>query len=250
MRILTTSSNQSLVARGVRRTVAGLIRSSLRSSFRSVRWVGAWPLLPEGQPVVLYANHHSFFDGYLLWWLLTQHLDRPPLVWMREHDQIPLFGPLGTLPFPEDDARRRAQTLRETARRMRAVPETTLFLFPEGEQRPPDAGIGPFETADLARVARLVPDAAWWPVALRLTWWDADRPIALLTGDTPHDAPDGDERPRLDALLNRLRAVRPVGDGVTIDGVPAASRVLLDGKRAPGERWNLTVLGPLLQRFS
>ncbi|MEM6783490.1 MAG: 1-acyl-sn-glycerol-3-phosphate acyltransferase [Bacteroidota bacterium] len=249
MRILTTSSNQSLVARGVRRAVAGLIRSSLRSSFRSVHWVGAWPTLPAGTPVVLYANHHSFFDGYLLWWLTTQHLGRPPLVWMREHDRIPLFGPLGTLAFPDDDPRRRAQTLRETAHRMRAVPETTLLLFPEGAQRPPDAGVGPFETADLARIARLLPDAAWWPVALRLTWWDADRPVALLTGGATHETPDGGERARLDALLGRLRAVRPAEGGVTLADAPAASRVLLEGKQAPGERWNLAALGPLLQRF-
>ncbi|MEM9999147.1 MAG: 1-acyl-sn-glycerol-3-phosphate acyltransferase [Bacteroidota bacterium] len=256
MYVPTTSSNQSLAARAVRRSVAGLIRRSLRSSFRSVRWVGAWPPpLPAGRPVVLYANHHSFFDGYLLWWLLTQHLRRPPLVWMRDHDRIPLFAPLGTLAFPDDDPRRRAQTIRETARRMRTVPDTALILFPEGEQRPPDAGIGPIATGGLQRIARLLPDAVWWPVALRLTWWDADRPVALLAGGSPHDAPTGDEAARLDTLVDLLRAARPPAFGVDNEGVTphvtaAAQRVLLEGTRSPAERWDLTPLRGFLGRFA
>ncbi|MEM8599588.1 MAG: hypothetical protein AAGF99_06695, partial [Bacteroidota bacterium] len=120
----------------------------------------------------------------------------------------------------------------------------------EGEQRPPDAGLGPFDTANLVRLGRLLPDALWWPVALRLTWWEADRPVALLMGGAPHDSPDDQERTRMDGLLTQLRAVRPAAEGVTLDGAPAASRVLLEGKRSPGERWDLTALAPFLDRFS
>ena len=217
---------------------------TLRGTFRRVVWVGPPPALPPGAPVVLYANHHGFHDGYLLWWLVGRTLGRPALVWMEAWDQVPLFGPIGALPFPPDDPARRLRTIRTTARRMAADPATVLFLFPEGDLRPPDAGLGPFR-ADLPRLARLLPPGTqWWPVALRTTWWGEDRPTALLTADPPHPAPDGGEADRLAALLARLAATRPA------DVAHGRARLLLDGRRSPAERWDLSRLAPLFARWS
>lgn len=232
-----------------RRAVEGLILRDLRRTFRRVAWLGPWPpalpVGPDGQPapLVLYANHHGFHDGYLLWLLVGHALGRPALVWMEEWDRAPLFGPLGALPFPPDDARARARAVREAARRMTADPRTVLLLFPEGILGPPDAGLAPFRTEPV-RLARLLPPgAAWWPVALRATWWGDDRPTALLTADAPH-APDGREAARLGALLDRLRAARPA------DLAEGRARRLLDGAPSAHERWDLSRLAPLFRRWT
>ena len=224
--------------------VERMIARDLRRTFRRVVWVGPEPwtngaLDPE-RPLVLYTNHHSFHDGYFLWLLAVRTLGRPALLWMNDWERIPLFGPLGTLPFPPDDERQRAATIRETARRLRDRPEHVFLYFPEGTLRPPDAGLGAFDAAAFTRLARLFPDEAqWWPVGIRVTWWGEDRPTVLLAGGTPHDAPDAGERARLQALLADLHAVRP-----------GAGRTLLAGSKSAHERWNLARLAPLLRRWT
>jgi len=231
-------------ARLARRFIERLMHRDLRRAFRRVVWVGEHaPALPDG-PVVLYANHHGFYDGHLLWLLAARTLGRPVVVWMAEWTRAPLFGPAGALPFPKHDVRSRTATLRETVRRMERDPRTVLLLFPEGELRPADAGLGPFR-ADLARLGRVLPaETAWWPVALRVTWWGEDRPTALLTTEAVHPAPDGREAERLGALLHRLRRAEPawLRDG--------RARLLLDGTRSAHERWNLSTLAPLFRRWT
>lgn len=225
--------------------VERLIERSLRRSFRRVVWVGPEPwhgadaVLSPGRPLVLYTNHHSFYDGYFLWLLARRVMDRPPLLWMNEWARIPLFGPLGTLPFPPDDAAQRLATIRETARRLRDDPRHVFLYFPEGELRSPDAGVAEFSRDAFRRLAKLFPDATqWWPVGIHVTWWGEDRPTALLTGGAPHDAPTG-ERDRLDALLETLRTT-----------APNTGRVLLDGRPSAHERWDLSVLAPLFRRWT
>jgi hypothetical protein len=159
---------------------------------------------------------------------------------MNEWARTPLFGPLGTLPFPTDDQRQRLATIRETARRLQNHPEHTFLYFPEGELGPPDAGVAAFSPDAFGRLARLFPDATqWWPVGIHVTWWGEDRPTALLSGGTPRNAPTGEERGYLTDVLDTLRAVRP-----------ETGRVLLDGRPSAHERWDLSRLAPLFRRWT
>lgn len=226
--------------------VEGLIERDLRRTFRRVVWIGPEPwrgpdaVLAPDRPLVLYSNHHSFHDGYFLWLLVRRILDRPPMLWMNEWDRIPLFGPLGALPFPLDDPAQRLATIRETARRMHENTGQVFIYFPEGELGPPDAGVAEFSPSAFTRLAKLLPaPTQWWPVGVRVTWWGEDRPTVLLGGDAPHDAPAGDERTRLGRTIEKLRAARP-GEGQT----------LLDGRASAHERWDLARLGPLLRRWT
>jgi hypothetical protein len=238
--------NPSLGRRLATSFVERLIVRSLRQSFRRVVWVGpepwrgATPALSPERPLALYTNHHSFYDGYFLWLLARRVLDRPPLLWMNEWARIPLFGPLGTLPFPTDDRRQRLATIRETARRLRDRPEHVFLYFPEGELGAPDAGVAEFSPDAPRRLAKLLPDATqWWPVGIHVTWWGEDRPTAILGGGAPHDTPTGDERAHLTAVLDTLRATEP-GTG----------RVLLDGRPSAHERWDLSRLAPVFRRWT
>jgi 1-acyl-sn-glycerol-3-phosphate acyltransferase len=220
-----------------------MMRRDLRRAFRRVVWVGPPPAgrVPPGTPLAIAANHHHFYDGHLLWLLAGGSLGRTVTVWMREWDRIPLFGPIGALPFPADDAAARLATIRTTARRLRDDPAHAFLYFPEGEMGVPDAGVAPFPDGQIARLARVLPpETRWLPVAIHVTWWGEDRPTALLTAGDLAAAPPEDLRADLDGLIARLRDTRP--------GDPDL-HVLLEGRRDPGERWNLRLLSPLFRRW-
>ena len=235
----------ALALRAGRAYAAQTMTQSLRAAFRRTVW--AAPALEDpapGRPLVVYANHHVYHDSFLLWHLLTRGLGRPIVVWMAEWERAPIFGPIGALPFPDDDARARAQTIRETARRMTADARTALFVYPEGHMHPPEDGLLPFK-ADLPRLARVLPDtAAFVPVGLRTSWWGQSRPTAILGAGEAHGTPDGTERERLAAVLDRLGGVRPgdldLGHAITV----------FDGQPGPDERWDLSPVAPLFRRIT
>lgn len=227
----------------VRRAVEALMVRDLRRSFRRVVWVGPPPAgrVPPGRPLAIPANHHHFHDGYLLWLLASRALGRRTTVWMRHWDQIPLFGPIGALPFPVDDGAARLATIRKTAARLRTDPAHAFLYFPEGDLGVPDAGVAPFPRRQVARLARVLPpETAWLPTAIRLTWWGEDRPTALLTAGPLTDAPPDDLHGTLEGLIARLAAARPSDPEL---------HLLLEGRRDPGERWNLRLLSPLFRRW-
>ena len=219
-----------------RPVVSWLMLRSLRRTFRRVCWVGEPPDLPADRPVVAYANHHYFHDGYLAWLVLQRVLDRPGLLWMREWDRYPFFRAVGALPFPDDAPSRRAATIRHTARRMREHPETVLIYFPEGRLRPPERGIDTFDTAYLHRLDRVLPDPLWWPLAMHVTWWGEPHPTALLGAGPPASGISGEEPQILASVVQSVRTATP--------GTP---RCLLDGRRPGSERWSFRSLRPLFR---
>ena len=230
-------------ARLVRRFAERTIRRSLRDGLRRVVAAGDAADPAPGRPLVLVANHHVYPDSFVLWHLITRVWGRPMVVWMEAWDRAPLFGPVGALPFPDGDARRRVRTVRETARRMAADPATALYLYPEGAMRVPEDGLGEFK-ADLPRLARLLPETvAWVPVGVRTSWWGEARPTAVVAVGPAADSPDG-ARAALDAALDRARAARP---GHLADG---RARVLFEGARGDDERWDLSRLAPLFERWT
>ena len=220
--------------------VEWLLRRDLRRAYRQVNWVGPRPSFSREVPVVLYANHHHFYDGHLLW-LLLDSLDRPGILWMEDWDRFPFFAAVGVQPFPPDDDARRRATLRRTVRRLGEGPGTTLVYFPEGRLHAPHEGILSFPDGAFERLARLFPEATqWWPVAVHVVQTGDARPTAMMAGASPHDAPDGYERERLREAWERLRAPGPAHDD---------RQQLLDGRRAPNDQWDFSLLTPFFERY-
>ncbi len=234
----------SVALRLARAYAARTMTGSLKSAFRRAVWDA--PALSDpapGRPLVVYANHHVYHDSFLLWHLLTRGLGRPIVVWMAEWERAPLFGPIGALPFPADDARARAATIRETVRRMTADPRTALYVYPEGHMHPPEDGLLPFK-ADLPRLARLLPpEAAFVPVGVHTSWWGESRPTAVLGAGEAHGLPEGTEPERLSAVLARLAVLRPS------DLVEGRAAVFFDGAPGPDERWDLSPVAPLFRKL-
>ena len=232
-----------LGARLVRRFAERTIDRDLRAGLRRVVGVGDTADPAPGRPLVLVANHHVYPDSFVLWHLITRVWGRPMAVWMEAWDRAPLFGPVGALPFPDDDPRRRVRTIRETARRMTEDPQTALYLYPEGGMRVPEDGLGEFK-ADLARLARLLPETvAWVPVGIRTSWWGEARPTAIVAVGPAADGP-GNARRRLAEAMEAALATRP-GDLDT-----GRARVLLEGTRGDDERWDLSRVAPLFERWT
>jgi len=218
--------------------VEQLMLYSLRSTFARVQWVTPLPVLPPDRPLILYANHHSFYDGYLLWLIAAHWQNRRPLMWMAEWDRMPIFTMVGAQPFPADDAQRRAATLRRTIRTFRDDPTSALGYFPEGRQHPPEEGIDSFDPAFMQTLDRLMPDKLWWPIGIHLTWDKEAYPVVRLGGGPLHQAADGTEVDRLHAVWSEVQ---------TPDVSPTAT--LIEGKQGANERWDFHLLRAAFARF-
>lgn len=180
---------------------------------------------PANRPVVVYANHHLFYDGYLLAFFLERVLGRRAVVWMQDLARFPFFAAGGAAPFPKNRPARRAATIRRTARMMRQDERTALIYFPEGILHEGDGAIRSFPQEVFARYDGIFPAKNWWPIALATVDRHRARPTAVLHSGSWHGAASGRERVTLQELL---AAVRPDQD---------SARLLLKGRADPDERW-------------
>lgn len=159
----------------VGRLVGGMIRRSVRKSFRNVYWDGALDQAFD-RPVIWVCNHHGWFDGYLMFHVVTK-LGVRSLDWIQEFDSFPLFAKVGGMPFPAGDAAARAKTMRETVRLMKGEGRS-LVLFAEGVlHRPPE--VLPFGRS-LGFVAKHVPEALVVPVAIKYEQSLHEKPEAFI----------------------------------------------------------------------
>lgn len=209
------------------RAVDGMIRRSVRRAFHGVRWIP--PAAPLPEPCVLVPNHHGWHDGYVMYVAATR-LGLRFVDWIQEFDAFPLFAKVGGMPFPADDASRRAATIRQTIRLMRQE-KRNLLLFAEGVlHRPP-------ELMEFGRSLELVAEktgAATIPVAIRYEAGLHERPECFLQfGGPVEPGPNLAARTRLEvrALLD-LSAVK-------IRHEPEAFSLLAAGTPDVNERWDM-----------
>ena len=222
----------------IKYVVERIMVSSMQKAYRRVCWVGPVPEFGTHRPVILYANHTTFHDGYLLWYVSNTLLNREIHLWMEEWDDFPLFAPAGARPFPRNDARQRIRTIRSTAQFLTENPNSALVYFPEGDLHPPEDGILPFPEDAMQRLARILPEAYWWPVGIHLTTHGEAQPTLLLTGGELHMSPDGRERDRLITCVENLRSRSH-----------PCNQVLLGGKQSPNESWNFRFMRPFFRRY-
>lgn len=149
--------------------VDGVIRRSVRARFRRLYWDP--PAAPLMQPCILVANHHNWFDGYVMYHLATK-LGIPCLDWIAEFDAFPLFAKAGGMPFPPGDPARRAATVKRTIRKMKSE-GWSMMLFAEGTLHYPPKVWELGEALDLVAAKT---GATIYPVALRYEFAMHERP--------------------------------------------------------------------------
>lgn len=173
----------------LRLVVEALLLRSLKGSLRGVYLRGA---VPDG-PLVLTLNHHSFFDGHLVW-LLGRLYRRPLSLLVAEENlnRFPILGLAGAL---------EAGRVREALRRLGRG--EWVALFPEGALAYP----GPLRP--LRRGAGWLARRAGvplLPVALRVVLRGYEQPEAFLWAGSPL-APKEDLAGALGGLLEALDAL-------------------------------------------
>ena len=222
----------------LKRLVSRIMISSLKKGFRRICWVGPQPQFPKNLPIIAYANHHTFYDGYVMWLLGQELLGRESMLWMEEWSRFPFFATVGAYPFPSDDNKRRLSTIRKTAKRMDANPDSYLIYFPEGILHPPERGILPIDFQNLQRLDRIFPDKYWWPVSIHMTTRGETLPTLLLSGGKPHQLATGNETANLEAGLDFLQSEAHL-----------CSRVLLEGKKSDDENWDMSFMAGWFERY-
>ncbi|MDR3692727.1 MAG: 1-acyl-sn-glycerol-3-phosphate acyltransferase [Fimbriimonas sp.] len=205
--------------------VGGMIRRSVRTRFRRVYWRKREQLLTS--PTILYANHHGWMDGYLMFHLVMR-LGLNCVDWIEEFDTFPLFAMVGGLRFSKGDILGRASTIRKTIRLMNDHGRS-LVIFPEQQlHRPPD--LLPFGRV-LETMARHVPGVELVPVAIRYELSIHERPEAWISTGSKHSFGGLlDCQDRLTRQLVDLRA--EIARDEPFD-------VLADGTPDVNERWNM-----------
>lgn len=220
------------------RFVDWLIGRDLRRNFRAVYVRGAPP--EPAHPLVLFANHHYWWDGYLGYWLIRAWGYRA-LAWMEAYRRFPPFGALGALPFPPDDPQARARTVRRTVQILCTEP-AALLLFPEGVLHGDTERLLPFQRS-LHWLACRVPQATLLPLAIHIEPSYHQYPRAYLSVGAPFQSAAIDETAWLaeaaGAVETLLRQTRTDARAALTDDEHAAQgfQVLLQGARSVHERF-------------
>jgi 1-acyl-sn-glycerol-3-phosphate acyltransferase len=205
-----------------------MIRRSVRRRFHNVYWIPPSQTLRE--PCIFVPNHHGWFDGYLMFNVVSK-LGLPTLDWIQEFDAFPLFAKIGGMPYPLNDIKRRAATVKRTIRLMRED-AWSLLLFAEAHLHyPPD--LLEFGKA-LETVAAKVPGVQIIPVAIQYEMAMHERPEAFITFGEPVSLGDNlASRTRLavQELLTRSKAL--------IRSESRPFEVLAPGTPDVNERWDL-----------
>ena len=198
------------------RVVEGFFLRSLKGSLRGVYLQGE---IPAG-PFVLAMNHHSFFDGHLVWFLVKKRRGEPvSLLVARENlEAFPVLKLLGALA---------ASRVREALRRARRG--EWVALFPEADLRYPGP-LGPIRRGAAWLAGRA--GCPILPVAVRVVLRGYEAPEAFVSVGPPLP-PDGDLETALKSLLARLDETL---ERTHPRAVPEGFREALGGRRSLEER--------------
>jgi hypothetical protein len=202
--------------------------------------VGIGGLSELGCPVILFANHHYWWDGYLGYWLIRAW-GRRMVVWMESYRRFPPFGAIGALPFPPDDPMARACAVRRTVQILRTEP-AALLLFPEGVLHGDTERLLPFQRS-LHWLACRVPQAMLLPLAIHIEPSYHQYPRAYLSVGAPFQSASTDETAWLaeaaGAVETLLRQTRADARAALTDDEHTARgfQVLLQGTRSIHERF-------------
>lgn len=169
-----------------------LIYAPTRRHFARVRLRQAAPK-PErnGPPVILFANHSSWWDGYMVM-LLNERAWKLDAYVMIEETQLAryqFFQFLGGFSVDRHNGRSAAASLGYSASVLNEKPGRMLLIFPQGEILANDRRPLAFYSG-IGHLARRVRDGRFYPLALRYEFVGEQRPEAFMSVGAPLSFPD------------------------------------------------------------
>ena len=216
-----------------------MVRPSLRRSFHRIAISAPYEEDWRGMPTIFYANHVSWWDGYMAFFLFDERW-RIEAYLMMEEPQLSryrFFQWCGCFSVDRYDPREGMRSVIYAAHLLQARPDRALWIFPQGEIVPNDRR--PLRTyAGAAHIARRVGRVRCVPVALRFEFFGEQRPEALIRLGPPHIAEDTDTR-ALHADMDRRLLIEVEGlRADAIAGTTASYRTALTGHPSINVLWD------------
>ncbi|HEX6873568.1 MAG TPA: lysophospholipid acyltransferase family protein [Micromonosporaceae bacterium] len=220
----------------------GLVRPALRRQFHRV-WVrvdGPLPRPVDG-PLLAYANHPSWWDGFAAMLIDRELLRRRyrgyVMVDQEQLRRYRFFRWCGAFSVDRQRPRSALASVRYASDLLAGATDRALWIFPQGELRPND--LRPITVqSGLARIALATPGVQLWPVAMRYEFGHEQRPELFLRVGPAHRAGGGPVSQLVADLAARLtRAVDGLRDQV-VTGDRTGFEPLLAGRPGINQRWD------------
>lgn len=207
------------------RVLEWYVARKVRSAFRGV-WVrGTFPSAEGG--LLAYANHSSFWDGFLIHQLAKAAgwdgyavMEEENLAKYRFHARIGAFS------VNRQDPRAALPSIRYAGEVLRR-PNAAVFIFPEGELIAGQGPLGPLQRGVevIARTAKV----RSVPVAIRYCFLEHEHPDVLVEVGAPHaPGPLRTYEENLKAAYERVMSAR------STEGF----NCLIRGRTSVQERWD------------
>ncbi|WP_338870791.1 lysophospholipid acyltransferase family protein [Myxococcus stipitatus] len=201
------------------------IGRKFRSAFRGL-WVrGELPAPGPGR--LVYLNHTNWWDGFMLH-QLSRVAGWDGYCLMEEENlrRYRFLARIGAFSIRRTDPCSSVESLRY-ARELLQRPRAALYVFPEGEHRPP--GELPLRLERGVELLGRVSRVECVPIGVRYTFFEHERPDVLLEVGTPH--PPGP----LPVFQSGLESVvRRLLSATTLEGFT----LKIAGARGVAERWD------------
>lgn len=217
-----------------------LVRPGLRRMFHRIALHTAEPQPTSARSTIIYANHPSWWDGYIAFFL-SDELWRCESYLMMEQPQLARYGFFrycGVFSVDRSDPREGMRSVAYAADLLRARPGRVLWIFPQGEITPNDRR--PFETfTGTAHIAKRAAPVRCIPMALRFEFLGEQRPEALVRLGPALEI-EGQVNPKalhqqLDQrLLHEVDQLR----ADTLSGATAQYRTVLTGRASVNVVWD------------
>mgnify|MGYP001627484479 CR=1 FL=1 len=237
-------SPAELFSPGMHRVFVRIFRRFLAKHMRALR-LAQWgePRAPEGRPLVVFANHPSWWDG-VAFTLLSASLfpHRRMFVPMDAEalSRYAFFRRLGVFGVAQHSPRGAVAFLR-TSEALLKTPAHMLWMnapgrFQDVRERPVVIAPG------LLRLPDLAPDAAFLPLALEMPFWTERKAELLAAFGEPIEAATLSALPREERREAFRAALTATMDRLAADAIardPARFRVLEQGKEGMGGIYQL-----------
>jgi len=205
----------------------------LKKSFYLVHLKGMRNLQerPAGIPVILYANHSSWWDGFIAY-LITSYLLKSEDYLIMDYRQLRkyrFFRYLGAFSIDKNNPSSALKTLQYSADLIRNS-DKCLWIFPQGEMKHQDKRPLNF-LSGISKLARFTENACLIPVGFRYEFLAEQRPEVFISAGDPYIYDKNTDDKNLTLFLEtRLTSILDEIKADVTDNNLNGYKVILNGK--------------------